>query len=273
MKKDNKTLKILHAGALRKPMRECVHLFWQEYRDVEVTLDYAGSRACAHAVLEGQDVDVIALADPHVFEDLLVPRHVDVFFVFATDQMVLAYDEFSTYSGNVNADNWMEILLKDGVSFARSDHNFDPCGYRTLMVWQLSEKHYDKPDLFNNFNDKCTGDRIYPKSIDLCEALLEGRVDYAFIYSSEAEQFGFKYIKLPNRINLSSPAYADYYAGITVTATDKIGKVSLIKGSPIEFAVGIPKSSSNKELAHTFVKILTSVEGEKILEDCGLIPC
>lgn len=186
---------------------------------------------------------------------------------------MLAYDEFSPYSTNVNTGNWMEILLKDGVSFVRSDHNLDPCGYRTLMVWQLAEKYYDQPDLFNNLNDKCIGDWIYPKSIDLCEALLEGRVDYAFIYSSEAKQFGFKYIKLPNKINLSSPLYAEYYAGVTVTATNKRGKVSLVKGSPIEFAVAIPKNSNNKELAHAFVKTLTSVEGEKILENCGLIPC
>lgn len=273
MNGDKIILKILHAGALRKPMKELVHLFWEEYPGIEVKLDYAGSRACAHAVLEGEKVDVIALADPHVFEDLLVPEHIDVFFVFATDQMVLAFDEFSAGSGSVNNENWMEVLMEDGVSFARSDHNLDPCGYRTLIMWQLAERYYHMSGLFNKINHKCRPEWIYPKSIDLCEALLEGRVDYAFIYSSEAEQFGFKYLKLPGKINLSNPAHSDYYATVSVTLGDKRGRVSLVKGAPIEFAVAIPKNSEHKELANAFINLLTSPRGEGILESCGLIPC
>ncbi|MCL4441212.1 MAG: extracellular solute-binding protein, partial [Firmicutes bacterium] len=181
-------LKILHAGALRKPMKECVHLLWKEYPGLDVSLDYAGSRTCARAILEGQNFDIVALADPHVFEDLLVPDHVDVFFVFATDQIVLAYDEFSQYSDSINKDNWMEVLQKDGVTFARSDHNLDPCGYRTLMVWQLAEKFYNKPGLFECLNSKCLPEFIYSKSIDLGGALLEGKVDYAFEYLSVTKQ-------------------------------------------------------------------------------------
>ncbi|MEW5954543.1 MAG: extracellular solute-binding protein [Bacillota bacterium] len=266
-------LKILHAGALRKPMKEIVHLFREQYPGVEVRLDYSGSRACAQAVLAGQDADVIALADPHVFEDLLVPGHVDVFFVFATDQMVLAYDEFSFYSSKINQDNWPDILLRDQVNFARSDHNLDPCGYRTLMVWRLAEKYYNKHDLFNRLNEKCGPGHIYHKSIDLCDALLEGRADYAFIYSSEAQQFNFEHIKLPGKINLSSPVHAGYYAGAEVAVTNNNGSVSLVRGSPIEFAVAIPKNSANKDLAREFLNILTSVKGEQVLEECGLIPC
>lgn len=273
MSSDNKEIKILHAGALRKPMKECVNLFWKRYPGVAVTLDYSGSRDCARFVLEGRAADIIALADPHVFEDMLVPLHVDVFFVFATDQMVLAFDDFSRHSREINADNWMEILLQKDVSFARSDHNLDPCGYRTLMLWQLAEQYYQLPDLFNGLNGKCQTDWIYPKSIDICEALLEGRVDYALIYSSEAEQFGFKYIRLPNKINLSSPSHADFYARASITLTDKNGRVSLVKGAPIEFAVAIPKVSTNKVMANEFIRVLTSSDGEKILESCGLIPC
>ncbi len=273
MADNRKTLKILHAGALRKPIKDCVHQFWKDCPDVEVTLDYAGSRACAHAVLEGREVDVIALADPHVFEDLLVPGHVDVFFVFATDQMVLGYDEFSQYNSEITRHNWPDILLREGVLFGRSDHNLDPCGYRTLMVWQLAEKYYNRPGLFNLLNGRCGPDLIHPKSIDLAGSLLEGRVDYVFIYSSVAEQLNFRYVRLPDQINLSNPAYADEYAKVSVTVTGKGGGVSLVRGAPVEFAVAVPKNSANKELANLFVKTLTSREGEKILESCGLVPC
>jgi len=273
MPDQERKLKILHAGALRKPVKEWVHLFWKDCPGVQVSLDCAGSRACAHAVLEGSDVDVIALADPHVFEDLLVPDHVDIFFVFATDRIVLGYDEFSRYSGEISRENWIEVLVREDVKYGRSDHNLDPCGYRTLMVWQLAERHYGRPGLFNQLNQSCTPDLIYPKSIDLSGALLEGKLDYAFVYSSVAGQLGFRHIPLPDRINLSSPAYAGEYAQVSVTVTGKGGGVSLVRGSPIEFAVAIPKNSSNKETANQFIKTLTSPEGEKILDACGLIPC
>lgn len=266
-------LKIMHAGALRKPIKECVHLLWKDYPGLDVSLDYAGSRACAHAILDGRDFDVVALADPHVFEDLLVPDHVDVFFVFATDQIVLAYDEFSQYSDSINKNNWMDILQNDGVTFARSDHNLDPCGYRTLMVWQLAEKFYNKPGLFEGLNSKCSQEFIYLKSIDLGGALLEGKVDYAFEYLSVTKQLGFRYINLPDKVNLSNPAYADNYAQVTITVAGKEGGISLVRGTPIEFAVAIPKSSTNKKIANDFLKILISPEGERILEECGLITC
>ncbi|MCL4440280.1 MAG: extracellular solute-binding protein [Firmicutes bacterium] len=271
MKKEQ-TLKILHAGALRKPMKECVRLFMRQHPQVRVTLDYAGSRTCARALLEGCDTDVIALADPHVFEDLLVPRHVDVFFVFATDRMVLAYDDLAKYSSLITANNWMDTLAREDVSFARSDENLDPCGYRALMVWQLAEDFYNMPGLYQKLSSKCGTDRIYPKSIDLTAALLEGRVDYAFSYSSVAKQFGFRHVEFPNRINLSNPAQAGHYSRAAV-ALEGMVKDSRVKGAPIEFAVAVPRNSSSKELAGLFIKILTSSEGEEILEGCGLIPC
>ncbi|WP_082789057.1 extracellular solute-binding protein [Desulfolucanica intricata] len=269
----NNNLKILHAGALRKPMKEIAHILMDTVPGLNIEMDYAGSRACAYAVLDGKDVDIIALADPHVFEDLLVPDYVEIFFVFATDQIVLAYDEFSKQSSFINKENWAEILAVKDVVFGRSDENLDPCGYRTLMVWQLAEKFYNIPGLYKSLYNKCTQDRIYPKSIDLAAALMEGRVDYAFKYLSVVKQFAFKYIELPSKINLSNPIYWDEYQNAVVEVRKKQGMISQIKGAPIEFAVAIPKKSKNMELAKQFIDILTGNQGEIILEECGLIPC
>ena len=271
---DNKhTLKILHAGALRKPMREIAHIFMSAHSGLNIDLDYAGSRACAYAMLNGNDVDIIALADPHTFEELLVPQHVEVFFVFATDQIVITYDEFSKHSSIINKENWPVILTKQEVSFGRSDENLDPCGYRTLMVWQLAENHYNLPGLYSSLDKKCSKEFIYPKSIDLAGALLEGRLDYTFIYQSLAKQFGSQYIALPSRINLSNPIYADKYKKTVVQSRNTKGDITQITGAPIEFAIAISKKSRNMELAKHFIDLLTSIQGEQILEECGLIPC
>lgn len=267
------TLKILHAGALRRPMKEIAHILMKNRSGLKIELDYAGSRACAYSILEGKAVDIIALADPHTFEDLLVPDHVEIFFVFATDQIVIAYDEFSKHSAKIDGENWAGILTATDAALGRSDENLDPCGYRTLMVWQLAEKHYGRPGLYKSLYEKCAQEFIYPKSIDLAGALLEGRLDYAFEYMSVVKQFGFNFVELPSQINLSNPIYANEYQAAAVEVSNNKEVSSIIKGAPIEFAIAIPKRTEHIELAKSFVEILTSPQGENILEQCGLIPC
>lgn len=273
MKTDPNALKILHAGALRKPIKECIHILWEKNPDLKVELDYAGSRACAKAVAEGKIVDVIALADYQVFTDILIPRFVETSFVFATDQMVLAFDEFSTDSDRINGQNWMDVLLGNPtIKYARSDHRLDPCGYRTLMLWQLAELFYNRPGLFQALENGWSN--LYPKSLDLAVSLMEGKIDYGFEYLSVAKQMNLQYIQFPAEINLSDPRKADYYARAKVVIEGNYpGLETEILGAPIEFAVSIPKNSNQKELAQEFIEILTGPRGEEILEANGLIPC
>ncbi len=273
MKNNPNCFKVLHAGALRKPIKECIHILWKRYPDLKVELDYAGSRACARAVAGGKIVDLIALADYKVFEDILIPRFVDTSFVFATDQMVLAFDEFSTHNEIITKDNWMDVLLNNSqIKYGRSDHHRDPCGYRTLMLWQLAEKFYNRPGLFKALEDSWSN--VYPKSFDLACALLQGQVDYGFEYLSVAKQLNLKHIVFPPEINLSDPRLADYYARAKVVVDGSYpGLDTEITGTPIEFAIAIPKKSNQKELAQEFINILTGPRGEEILEQNGLIPC
>ncbi|TYO95417.1 extracellular solute-binding protein [Desulfallas thermosapovorans] len=273
MKADPNALKILHAGALRKPIKECIHILWEKYPDLKVELDYAGSRACARAVAEGKIVDVIALADYQVFNDILIPRFVDTSFVFATDQMVLAFDEFSPESNQINEQNWMDVLPGNpAIKYARSDHRLDPCGYRTLILWQLAEQYYGRPGLYRELENGWSN--LYPKSLDLAVALMEGKIDYGFEYLSVTKQMNLPYIQFPPQINLSDPRYAGYYARARVVIEGNYpGLETEILGAPIEFAVAIPRNSNQKVLAQEFIDILTGPRGEEVLEANGLIPC
>lgn len=274
-KTSNMTLKIIQAAALRYPFKECIRRFWNKYPNVKVELETAGSRNCARRVIEGADVDLIGLADPAVFAELLVPQFVDEYFVIATDQIVITYDDFSRKSKEINAENWVEVLLSEGVSFARADHKVVPCGYRTLMVWQLAEKLYQSPGIYQRLCDESVPEDDFQSVTDLTAALLEGRVDYAFQYLSVARQFGLNYVKLPSRINLSNPVHANFYNEATVVIWEKMysPKPVILKGAPIEFAVAAAKNSPRKNLSESFIEFITGNEGGKILEKCGLIPC
>ncbi|MDP4128277.1 MAG: extracellular solute-binding protein [Bacillota bacterium] len=272
MTASTKSLRIIHAGALQRVMENCVERFSIQNPGLNIEMKGVGSREGAKRLLSGENYDIIALADQALFAELLVPDVVKDYFVFAADQIVIGYGLLSRESKEITKENWIDNLLKPQVSFARSDHHLDPCGYRTLMVWQLAEQFYNRPGLSSALEAACNS--IYPKSLDLSSAVFTGNVDYAFLYSSEAQQLGLPYIALPSRINLSNPAYADFYDRASVTVESKIpGKNVIIHGNPIEFAIGLSKQSQYPELAQSFVDLLTGPEGSTILEECGLIPC
>jgi len=269
-----KGLRIIYAGALQQVMEKCLEHFSLQNSGLKFEMKGVGSREGAERLLSGEKYDIIALADQALFAELLVPELVGKYFVFAADQIVIAYNHSSRGSQEITQENWVDILLKPQVSFARSDHHLVPRGYRTLMVWQLAEKFYDRPGLNSTMQAACMPYSTYPKSLDLSSALFKGNVDYAFLYSSEAKQLGLPYIVLPSKINLSNPAYANFYDQASVKVESKIpGKSVIIHGNPIEFAVGLAKDSQHPELAQSFVDLLTGSEGSSILEECGLISC
>ncbi|EGW40518.1 extracellular solute-binding protein [Desulfosporosinus sp. OT] len=276
IKDSNKTkpFRIIHAGALEQVVEKCLEQFSKQNSGLKFETNAVGSREAAKRLLSGEKYDIIALADQALFAELLVPDLVENYFVFAADQIVIGYDRSSKGSQQITQENWVEILLKPQVSFARSNHHLDPCGYRTLMVWQLAEIIYDKPGLSAIMESASIPYSVYPKSLDLAGALFKGKVDYAFLYSSQAEQLGLPYVILPSKINLSSPAYANFYDQAAVSVESRIpGKNEIIHGKPIEFAVGIAKSTGYLEFAKSFIDLLTGVEGNLILEECGFIPC
>ncbi|HAN78917.1 MAG TPA: tungstate ABC transporter substrate-binding protein WtpA, partial [Bacteroidales bacterium] len=41
---------------------------------------------------------------------------------------------------------WYKIMLDPKVQIGRADPNSDPCGYRSVLVSKLAEKHYKQKD-------------------------------------------------------------------------------------------------------------------------------
>ena len=274
MNTSSNALRLIHAGALQRVMETCLDLYTKMNPKLKSELKGVGSREGAKRLLSGEHYDVIALADQALFAELLVPDLVENYFVFAADQIVIGYTGFSKGSNEITPDNWIDMLLQSQVRFSRSNHHLDPCGYRALMVWQLAEKFYQRPGLSTEMEAACSPYEAYPKSLNLASDLLKGKVDYAFLYSSQAKQLELPYITLPSKINLSNPAYANYYDQAVVSVESKIpGKNIIIHGKPIEFAIGKSRNSHLSEHAQSFIDLLTGPEGDSILEEYGLIPC
>ena len=172
-------LLIIHAGSLAVPFREISSLFNEKYPDVTIKAQSAGSRDCARKISDlGQPCDVMGSADEAVVKTLLMPDHTKFNIRFATNEMVLAYTARSKMSQEINSSNWYQLILHEQVNLGRADPNRDPCGYRTVMLFQLAEKYYGVSGLAQKLEEKANERFIRPKETDLLALLESGEIDY-----------------------------------------------------------------------------------------------
>jgi len=280
------------AGSLAVPFKKISENFEKIY-GCTVYLEAGGSVAMARKIVElGEKADILAVADYNVMEEYIVPEYADSYTIFASNELVIAYTNKSKYSNEINSSNWRDILKKEDVKIGISSPNQDPCGYRSIMLFKLSDIYYND-SLFSdvierNLNVLCEdvgnttihvaddpslvkeNSRIYikPKSVELLSDLEVGAIDYAFEYKSVAIQHNLSYIELPDYINLGNSSLRDVYSKIKIVLADG----SEIKGDAIMYAITISNNAQNREMAEKFYDYLMSEEGKKILVDCGMNP-
>jgi molybdate/tungstate transport system substrate-binding protein len=263
-------LPIFNAGSLTVPWDAVTKEYNKIYPNVEILTEAAGSATTIRKVTElNKECGVIGSADYKIVPQLMFPDYADWYIIFASNQMVLCFTEKSKYGNEINADNWYEVLQREGVTYGRSDPDQDPCGYRTLMVWQLAEKFYNVPGIYDKLYG-AVGDTMRAKSVDLIALLESGDLDYAFEYDSVAKQHNLKYVSLPEKINLSSAEFESFYAQAKVSIKGaKPGETIDLVGEPILYAVTIPKNFPNQQMAISWVEFLLSDKGIAAMEATG----
>ncbi len=263
-------LTIFHAGSLAVPFEEMEAEFEGMYPEVDVQCESASSGVTIRKVTElGRNAEIVASADYSLIPELMYPDYADWYVTFAKNRMVLCYTDQSMYAEEITSDNWYEILLRDGVEYAHSDL-LDPCGYRTLLVWQLAEEYYDQPGLYEDLVANCPEENIRPKSVELVLLLESGDIDYAYEYSSVAMQHNLLYVEFPPEIDLSDIAFKDFYAQSTVDIPGaEPGTTIAMTGAPIVYGVTIPSNTENPDLAIAFMEYLLGDKGQAIMNNNG----
>ena len=266
---------IFHAGSLSVPFAKIEKNFEKMYPDVDVLRESGGSTKMARLISEvGKPADIMASADYVVIDKNLIPKFASWNVRFASNQMVLCYTDKSKFAGEINSDNWYDILLKKGVVWGHSDPNLDPCGYRSLMVLQLAEKFYQKPGLYDALIANRPDKNVRPKSVELISLLQEGHMDYAWEYLSVAVQHGLKYVTLDKHLNLGDFGMTPYYKSAKVKVTGKKPGTFIERvGKSITYGITMIDNAPNPEAAKAFLTYLFSPDGGlKILKDMGQPP-
>jgi len=264
-------LVIFHAGSLSVPVKEIAGAFKKLNPGVNVLLESAGSVESARKITDlGRKCDILASADYKVIDQMLIPGHADWNIQFASNEMCIVFTDRSKFAEVINTGNWCDILAKPDVIYGRADPDSDPCGYRSVMTLQLSEKYYKKPGFAGRLAAKNLN-FMRPKEVDLI-ALLETRsVDYIFLYKSVAIQHGLRYLELPREVNLADPGFANFYSTASVPINGKEpGQKVIMRGEPMIYGVTILRNAPNRTAALAFLEFMLAKDnGMKILERNG----
>lgn len=266
-------LVVFNAGSLARPFSDLLRAFKTRYPGVTPAQENSGSLEAARKLTDlGKTPDLIGVADYGVIAKLLIPKHARWYATFARNSMVLIYTDESIGAGEINGENWWEVLLRPGVRAGRSDPALDPNGYRSLMVFQLAEKHYQQPGLAARLERAFPPKYIRPKEADLTALVQAGELDYSWSYASIAKTTGLPYVSLPREIDLSDPHLAEWYAqaSVRLPGQSRAGRDSVeFQGEPIVYALTIPTAAPHPRTAAAFVRFVFSAEGQAILKANG----
>jgi molybdate/tungstate transport system substrate-binding protein len=298
------TLTLYLAGSLSVPFGQLEALYEEDHPKVDVLLESGGSAAMISKIITEKDAgenppDIMASADYMLIPGRMYEGgYADWTIIFARNTMVLCYADDAPFADEIvnGSRSWYDVLRNENVKWGHSDPDADPCGYRSLMVFQLAQKYYfDDAQAFGNTPDENAKDLydacipgteekrgrtnqgnevVRTKSVELVALLEAGELDYAFEYRSVAVQHGLNYIELDDAINLagvgemgsSGMTYADFYGEASVQLKTDSGEYKPTAGAAVVYGITIPTGSPNAMAAVEFIKLLISEEGKQVME-------
>jgi molybdate/tungstate transport system substrate-binding protein len=151
---------------------------------------------------------------------------------------------------------------------SRYNPSIAPVGYRTLLLFQLAERFYGKPNLAASLLEHSPDRNIRPNAAELAALLAAGELDYIYDYQSVAESNGFRYVALPPTIDLGDAQREKEYESVSVQVRGASpGTTTTIRGEPILYGLSVPRAAPHPASADRFVAYLFSPVVLKQLRD------
>lgn len=259
-------LTVFAAGSLARPLRAALDSF-SARSGIPYTLESAGSLELARRLTDlGKHADVVALADEEVFPRLLMPTHVTWYARFARNRLVLAHSANAAGLADAKRGDWRAVVQRPTIQVGRADPDLDPAGYRTLMLFQLAERHYREAGLAQRLEATAPRRNVRPKSAELVALLQANELDYAWMYESSARGARLPFLTLPSDIDLGDEAAAATYEQASVRVLGAtVGDTLEVRGMPIRYGLTIPREAPQPERAAAFLRFLLSPDGVRVM--------
>jgi molybdate/tungstate transport system substrate-binding protein len=276
---------IYRAGSLTRAFAPVVKEFTCQ-TGIQVKDVAMGSVDAARQITAGgQACDLYAPADYLDIDLFMKPAgYADFNIVFAHGRMVLAYSASGLGAkklppiaepGSQRAvAKWFEILTMPGVAIGGGNPFLDPGAYRGPMIFQLAEAYYKVPNLYNNMLE-----HVVIAGSDPAAPTLGKGFDFQFTYEHNARATArnnpdYRYVDLPDEINLSDPAKDAYYRQNAVVVipglgTSRSARTIAVPGTHVAWGITVLKDAPNRKNAIRFLQLLLSPAGRASLNDNG----
>jgi len=288
-------LNVCHAGSVGAAFAEIEESFKAQHPGVSVSDVSGGSVTLARRVASGDlACDVYASADYIDIDRMLKPAGIASYtVVFARGRMVLAYLVTDPSTNGIAAvgdfrppvlvpdasSDWYRKLLAPGVRIGGAHPFLDPGGYRAHMILELAQKHYVVPSLYNALLEHY---EVIPAAAGPEAAPALGRnFSFQFTYEHSAAAAAsrdqtYRYVHLPDRIDLSNPNNEMYYAqaSVTIPGLGSPGAPSSVTISATRAAWGLTiiRKSLNHDNALAFAALALGPIGRAALNAHGPVP-
>jgi molybdate/tungstate transport system substrate-binding protein len=271
---------VYHAGSLTAAFIPVEQAFTCQ-TGVQVTDVTGGSVDLLRQVTAGgKPADVVASADYVDIDNFLKPVGAANFnIIFANGRMVLGYTQSGIAAKNLPVfidadqpefnppnsiptvnDSWYQAVLTQGVVVGGSHPFLDPSGYRAHLMFQLTQMHYDVPNLYNNLLQHYVA---VPATAPASAFALGKQYDFQFIYEHSAMGTAqtnpdYRYAYLPDAIDMSNPAKNSVYKQAVVTMPGlALSDPSVdVQGSRVAWGLTIMNDAPNRENAIRFLQLL-----------------
>jgi molybdate/tungstate transport system substrate-binding protein len=259
-------LLVMSAASITRPVRALLDSF-SAHTGIKYQLEPGASLEVARRLTDlHRTPDVLLLADPAVFPDLLMPAYVHWYAVFARNRIVLAYTNGSRGANRIDADNWPRVIMEPAVEVGRANPNTDPSGYRALLAMQLAERFYREPGLYARLLAAAPERNVRPREADQVALLQTRELDYIWTYQNLAENDGLRYVKLPDEIDLGNLADSGAYVRASTRVLGAhLGDTITVRGTPILFGLSIPAEVPHRAAAERFVSFVFSPQGQRVM--------
>jgi molybdate/tungstate transport system substrate-binding protein len=237
---------------------------------------------------------------PNVFESIgsdditpLEPKLTKWYIQYAETQVVLAYNPDSRYASEFQAiadgaaptEDLFMLLETSHLKLGRTDPVTDSQGRDFIFMLELAQKYYNLPsDAISKILRTSSADlgssrssQIFTES-SLGTALESGQLDAASVFINQAVQLHLDYIKLPELINLSSPADDAYYeqasltiGGKTYTGSPQVIDITII-GTPTAAATAFVMYTLSQTGLTEYRNVGFAVLAPKAFGDTSAIP-
>jgi molybdate/tungstate transport system substrate-binding protein len=289
---------IYRAGSLSGTFKPLIEIFTCQ-TGIQVKDVASGSVDAGRQITAGGHAsDLYAPADYEDIDVFMKPAgYADFNIVFAQGRMVLAYSASSVAEKKLpsiadpnsqpfnppasipNATaKWYENLMMPGVKVGGGNPFLDPGAYRTFLMFQLTEAYYKVPNLYNDLLEHL----VIPGADPSGGPALGKRFDYQFMYEHGAQAMAsknpdFRYVNVPDEINMSDPAKNDYYrehALIVLPGLDTPSSARSVSvtGTRVAWGITLMKNAPNRENAIKFLQLLLSPTGTAMLKEKGPAP-